>query len=208
MRTEAPRSSSPLEYTRSGEPSTGPRVTTVGVVSDTHLPRFGTALPRALEEGLRTAGVTRIVHGGDHVDGLAVEALERIAPVDAVAGNNDGPELVRRFGRSKILTIEGVRIGLVHGDLGAGASTPERARRSFAPGTVDIVCFGHSHQPLVASYDGILLVNPGSPTDKRRESRYSYALLRLGDGPPRAEIVRYDDRRPGPTVPMFRRDPA
>ena len=65
-------------------------MTRVGVVSDTHFPRFGRALPRALERGLRRAGVTRILHLGDLTDLLAVPLFEAIAPFDAVAGNNDG----------------------------------------------------------------------------------------------------------------------
>jgi len=59
-------------------------VTVIGVVSDTHLPRFGRALPRALERGLRRAGVTRILHLGDFTEPLAAELFEAIAPFDAV----------------------------------------------------------------------------------------------------------------------------
>jgi putative phosphoesterase len=169
--------------------------TIVGVVSDTHLPRFGTALPRALRDGLAMAAVDRIVHLGD-MTGRDVPALfEALAPFDAVAGNNDSAAHVERFGRSKVLEIDGVRIGLTHGHLGVGATTPERARRTFAEGAVAAVLFGHSHTPLIDRLpDGRLLLNPGSPTDKRREPRYSWALLRIEDGRVEAELRFFDDR--------------
>ena len=167
----------------------------IGVVSDTHLPRFGRALPRALVDGLRDARVDLILHLGD-MTGPEVPALfEPIAPFDGVAGNNDGGELVARFGRRKVLVGGGLRFGLVHGDLGDGRTTPERAANSFGALEVDVVLFGHSHQPLLRRLaDGRWLVNPGSPTDKRREPRYSWAVVDVAGGEARPEIRFYDDR--------------
>jgi hypothetical protein len=156
-------------------------MTVLGIVSDTHLPRFGRALPRALVDGLGAAGVDRILHCGDMTDLLAVELLETIAPVDAVAGNNDGEAIRERFGRKKILTIDEVRIGLVHGDKGAYAA-PRNAAEAFAAEGVDVICFGHSHRALREERAGRLLLNPGSPTDKRMNPRYSFATLRLAAG--------------------------
>ena len=148
----------------------------IGVVSDTHFPRFGRALPSALERGLRRARVDRILHLGDLTDLLAVPLFEAIAPFDAVAGNNDGADIRARFGRRKVVTVEGVRVGMVHGD-GKGRSTKDRALAAFAPGEVDVVLFGHSHIPYVGDAGGVLVANPGSPTDKRMNPLYSYALL-------------------------------
>jgi putative phosphoesterase len=167
---------------------------TVGVVSDTHLPHFGAALPRALVDGLRQAQVAQIVHCGDHTSPLAEELLARIAPFAAVAGNGDDPELVARWGWRRILTVGDVRIGLVHGHAGRGRDTPARACGAFETERVDVVCFGHSHQPLIERRGDVLLVNPGSPTDKRRERQYSFALLTIRDGKPEAELRRFDDR--------------
>lgn len=151
-------------------------MTRVGVVSDTHLPRFGRALPRALERGLRRAGVSRILHLGDLTDLMAVPLFEAIAPFDAVAGNNDGEAVRERFGRRKILRIEDVRVGMVHGD-GKRGTTTSRALDAFDAGEVDVVLFGHSHRPAVGRERGVLLANPGSPTDKRLNPLYSWALL-------------------------------
>jgi putative phosphoesterase len=170
-------------------------MTVLGIVSDTHLPRFGRALPRALVAGLQQAGVDGILHCGDMTDLLAIELFAAIAPVDAVAGNNDGDDIRKRFGRKKILTIEDVRIGMVHGDKGAHAA-PHNAFQAFADDRVDVICFGHSHRPLHEQRDGRLMLNPGSPTDKRMNPRYSYATLRVDAGRVvEARLHYYFDRR-------------
>jgi hypothetical protein len=166
----------------------------IAIVSDTHLPRYGRGLPAALAHGISTVAVERILHLGDFTEPFVPALFEALAPFEAVAGNNDGDELVRRFGRRKVVELGGLRIGLTHGDRGPGATTPERARRTFEADAVDVVAFGHSHAPLVERLpDGPLLVNPGSPTDKRREYRYSWALLEIEAGVARAEIRFFDD---------------
>jgi putative phosphoesterase len=154
----------------------------IGVVSDTHLPRFGRTLPPALVRGLAKAKVDVIVHCGDLTERLAVDLLEAIAPVIAVAGNNDGNALHREFGDQRILEAEGRRIGVVHGHAGKGRSTPDRAFNAFAGEAVDAILFGHSHIPYKTKRDGIVLFNPGSATDKRLNPMYSYGIMRLEDG--------------------------
>ncbi|MGF9714063.1 metallophosphoesterase [Paenibacillus sp. JMULE4] len=152
----------------------------IGVVSDTHMFRRSQSLPQDLVEGLR--GVDMILHTGDWIDEEVVDLFADLAPIDGVAGNNDGPAIVRRFGRRKVLELAGYRVGLIHGD--GGRSTPDTAFQAFCDadgkGTVDIILFGHSHTPYLERKDGILLFNPGSPTDKRRQPRYSFGILRLG----------------------------
>jgi putative phosphoesterase len=170
-------------------------MTVLGIVSDTHLPRFGRALPRSLVAGLEAARVDRILHCGDMTDLIAIDLLTAIAPVEAVAGNNDGEDIRERFGRKKILIVDGVRIGLVHGDKGAHAA-PRNAFEAFAGEQLDVICFGHSHRPLHEERPGVLMLNPGSPTDKRMNPRYSYATLhvdasRILD----AQLHYYFDRR-------------
>ena len=165
----------------------------IGVVSDTHFPRFGRALPRALERGLQRANVERILHLGDMTDLLAVPLFEAIAPFDAVAGNNDGAAIRERFGRRKILRVEGVRIGMVHGDGGRG-TTKSRAVEAFDQGEVDVVLFGHSHRPVVGRERGVLIANPGSPTDKRLNPLYSYAVLTVDGAQARVQLKFYASR--------------
>lgn len=164
-------------------------MTTIGLVSDTHLPRFGRALPRGLVEGLRRVKVSRILHMGDFTDEIAVPLLEAIAPLEAVAGNNDPEGLHRRFGRRKIVEVDGVRIGLVHGDQGRARTTHENAIAAFAGDRVDVILYGHSHQPKVDVRDGVLVANPGSPTDKRMQPLYSYGILTLDGGRPRIDLL-------------------
>jgi putative phosphoesterase len=151
----------------------------IGVVSDTHMFSRASHLPEALVEGLR--GVELILHAGDWMDEAVIDLFAAIAPVDGIAGNNDCVEIINRFGRRKVLKLAGYRVGMVHGD--GGRSTPDSAFRSFCDssgnGTVDVVLFGHSHIPYLEERGGMLLFNPGSPTDKRRQPRYSYGILTL-----------------------------
>jgi uncharacterized protein len=167
----------------------------LAAVSDTHIPKFGKALPRALVDAIRTARIDLIVHLGDFTEPFVPALFEALGPFHAVAGNNDGPELVARFGRRKVLEIDGLLIGLTHGDLGLGGTTPERARSAFASEAVAAVLFGHSHAPLVERVPGgPLLVNPGSPTDKRLQPRSSWALVEIDGGAVHAELRFFDDR--------------
>jgi putative phosphoesterase len=163
----------------------------VGVVSDTHLPRFGDRLPAGLCRGLDEERVELILHLGDFTGPKIPRLLEALAPLEAVAGNNDPPALVRRFGRRKIVTLGGVRIGLVHGD-GTHGTTMSRSLRSFEEDAVDVICFGHSHQPVCERRGEIWLVNPGSPTDKRTQTRYSYAVLEIEQSRVVPRLVFFD----------------
>jgi putative phosphoesterase len=165
-------------------------MTSIGLVSDTHFPRFGRALPRALEDGLRAAKVSRILHMGDLTDALAIPLFEAIAPFDAVAGNNDPDEIWSRYGRRKVLTIDGVRIGLVHGDLGR-RNAHENAIEAFAGEAADVVLYGHSHRPLVERRGAQLVANPGSPTDRRMMPHFSYGILTIDDGTPHIDLLYY-----------------
>jgi putative phosphoesterase len=169
----------------------------IALVSDTHLPRFGRALPKALLDGFAEARIDRILHAGDWTDPFAADLLEAIAPLDGVAGNNDGPALHERFGTRRTVELDGSRIGLTHGHLGLGATTRERTRRAFeGDEELDAIVFGHSHVPLVERLPtGTWLVNPGSPTDRRRQPTFSWGLMTIESGHiASVAIVRYEDR--------------
>ena len=147
------------------------------IIGDTHLPRFGRDLPAFVRSACADADL--ILHAGDHTDPFVLDLLAGISRTEAVAGNNDPPELGERLGFSRIVEVEGCRIGLTHGHLGPGRSTPERAWAAFAASVpaVDAIAFGHSHQPIIDRRDGTWLLNPGSPTDRRRQPTFS--LLRV-----------------------------
>jgi putative phosphoesterase len=127
-------------------------------------------------------------------DPLAIPLFEAIAPFDAVAGNNDPDDIRKRFGRRKIVTVDGVRIGLVHGDAGRERTTSANAIAAFSNEDVDVILYGHSHHPRVEQHAGRLVANPGSPTDKRLMPLYSYGLLTIDGGVPRVELKFFNSR--------------
>ena len=136
-------------------------------------------LPSPLVRGLRESGVEMILHAGDLTEAFVLELLEDIAPVAAVSGNNDGKKLHKMLGERRIVQAESVRIGLVHGHAGPQKTTRDRALHAFDGDAVDAIVFGHSHIPYNRRHGGILLFNPGSPTDKRLNPRYTYGILRV-----------------------------
>lgn len=152
----------------------------IGVVSDTHIPLRANQLPAALFKILD--GVDLLLHAGDLVEEKVLDELRILAPVEAVAGNMDPFYLVPLLGRKKVLDVAGYRIGLIHGDFGSDRhKTPLRAHGAFAGDNVHCVVFGHSHQPYCREEKGVLLFNPGSPTDPRREPYPSCGLLTTGE---------------------------
>ena len=122
-----------------------------------------------------------VVHAGDWVDVATLELLEARAPfVLGCAGNNDGPELHRRLPEVARLEVEGVRLAVVH-ETGAAAGREARMDARF-PDT-DVLVFGHSHIPWDSTTpSGLRLLNPGSPTDRRRQPHRTYGVLTLDAG--------------------------
>ncbi|MGE5494115.1 MAG: metallophosphoesterase family protein [Burkholderiales bacterium] len=149
----------------------------IGVLSDTHMPRKAAKLPGAVLRAFERADT--IIHAGDISDISVLRALEALAPVIAVAGNTDPPELKELLGKQKLITLDGFIVGIVHGD-GKGGSTADRAARAFEHEHTDIIIFGHSHMPFLGIHLGKLLFNPGSPTDKRRNRYYSFGIIEAG----------------------------
>ena len=148
------------------------------VLSDTHAPRHWKACPPALLPHLDAADV--ILHAGDVCTPDVLDLLAGFAPVHVVMGNNDVPE-VADWGAPETLEIEleGVRVGMIH-DSGPKQGRTPRMRRRFP--TADLVVFGHSHIPLDETGDGLRILNPGSPTDRRRQPAGTVATLDLRDG--------------------------
>lgn len=153
-------------------------MTEIVVLADTHIRRGSSRrLPAAVYEALGQADL--VLHAGDVVTGDLLEELAGFAPTVAVLGNNDG-ELVGQLPEDRLLTVEGLRIAMVH-DSGARKGREARLRRRFP--TADLVVFGHSHMPLdTPGLDDQRLFNPGSPTEKRTYTPYlSYGRLRIDD---------------------------
>ena len=152
------------------------------VIADTHIPRRAKVLPREVLSHLEHADL--ILHAGDLMDPTLFAALAAYAPVKAVRGNLDLPEadlpdtLEFEFG--------GVPVAMIH-DSGPKKGRRNRMRRRFPEARV--VVFGHSHIPWLEDENGLLLLNPGSPTDKRRQPDHTFALLDVEGGSVWAEIV-------------------
>jgi putative phosphoesterase len=150
----------------------------VVVLSDTHAPRFWKRCPPAVAEHLRSADL--ILHGGDVCVPAVLDELAQYAPVIAVCGNNDGPD-VAAWGAPETaeFDIEGLPVAMIH-DSGTAKGRLARMRRRFPDAR--LVVFGHSHIPLDEEQDGFRIFNPGSPTDKRRQPQGTLGLLDVEDG--------------------------
>ena len=160
----------------------------VGVISDTHIDGRRRVIPAAVWEAF--AGVDCILHAGDIARQDVLDELAALAPVDAVYGNVDPPELVSTLKAALVLDLDGARIGLTHGHLGRGRTTPQCALSLFT-GVEGLraVVFGHSHEPYNQAQRGVLLFNPGSATERRRQPRPSYGFLTMENGLVRGEIA-------------------
>ncbi len=152
------------------------------VIADTHVPRGAGALPGGLTPHLGRADL--ILHAGDLMDPTLLEELAAYAPVRAVRGNLDPPDL--DLPETLEFEFGGARVAMIH-DSGRKQCRRRRLRRRFPDARV--VVFGHSHIPFLEDESGLMLLNPGSPTDRRRQPRYTFALLRAQAGRVRAEIL-------------------
>jgi putative phosphoesterase len=174
------------------------RLVRVGLLGDTHVPDKAASIPGAVLRAFE--GVDVILHAGDLITLSVLDILGNIAPVEAVYGNNDPFQVAERLSSRLVVQIGGARVGLVHGHRGAGRNTPDRAARSFH-GPLDAVVFGHSHLPLIVPpgtsdpYSHreqplpFMLINPGSPTDRRHAARRSFALMEVEGSEVRARLV-------------------
>ncbi|MFF8833212.1 metallophosphoesterase family protein [Streptomyces sp. NPDC015131] len=149
------------------------------LTSDTHLPKRAKDLPPDLLAAVEAADV--VVHAGDWVDEATLDLLEaRSARLLAVYGNNDGPALRARLPEVARATIGGLRLGVVH-ETGAAQGRERRCEERFPD--LDVLVFGHSHIPWDSTAPGGLrLLNPGSPTDRRRQPHCTYMTAVVVDG--------------------------
>ena len=147
------------------------------LLADTHVPVRAKDLPAQVWAEVDTADV--VVHAGDWVSVALLDRLEeRSRRLLGCWGNNDGRALRARLPEVATATVEGVRVAVVH-ETGARQRREERMRSAY-PDT-DLLVFGHSHIPWDTTRDGLRLLNPGSPTDRRREPSCTYLTARLHD---------------------------
>lgn len=156
------------------------------LISDTHIPGRARRLPDVVLEAADE--VDLIVHGGDWVSAPVLDELERHGEVIGVWGNNDGADLRTRLPEIARREIGGLRFAVIHetGD----AKTRERRMDAAFPDT-DVLVFGHSHIPWdTVTAGGLRLLNPGSPTDRRRQPHHTFMIATIVDGRVDAELVR------------------
>ena len=149
------------------------------LIADTHVPKRARDLSHRIWEEVDRADV--VLHAGDWVDVSLLNALEtRAARLIGCWGNNDGPDLRARLPEEANATLGGLRFTVVH-ETGAADGRDERMTRRY-PDT-DVLVFGHSHIPWDSTAaTGLRLLNPGSPTDRRRQSHCTYMTATVQDG--------------------------
>lgn len=136
----------------------------IAVLSDTHLPKGARVLPAECFERLRSADL--ILHAGDLVSVSFLDELRAFGPpVEAVYGNIDEPALRELLPKERVVEAVEARIGMVHSP-GPRAGREERLRARF-PGCGAVV-YGHTHLPQVDRLEGVWILNPGSPTERRK----------------------------------------
>jgi putative phosphoesterase len=165
------------------------------LTADTHIPKRARELPAELLRAVDAADV--VVHAGDWVDEATLDLLGgRARRLVGVYGNNDGAGLRARLPEVARVELGGVRLAVVH-ETGAARRREERCQARF--GGVDVLVFGHSHIPWDSTAaGGLRLLNPGSPTDRRRQPYCTY-MTATADGGVLAGVVlhRLPRRLPG-----------
>jgi uncharacterized protein len=161
------------------------------LIADTHVPKRARDLPERVWEEVAAADV--VLHAGDWVDPSLLDVLEaRATRVVACWGNNDGAELRRRLPERADATLGGLRFTVVHE---TGAATGREARTAKAYPDTDVLVFGHSHIPWdTTAKTGLRLLNPGSPTDRRRQPFCTYMTATV-DNAVLSEVVLHNLER-------------
>ncbi|WP_028638374.1 metallophosphoesterase family protein [Nocardioides sp. URHA0032] len=160
-------------------------MTSLLLLADTHVPRRARDLPVEVWHVVDAADV--VVHAGDWVDVALLDDLEaRARRLVACYGNNDGPALRERLREVERADIDGLRLAVVHE---TGGRDGRERRCASAYGEVDVLVFGHSHIPWdTTAATGLRLLNPGSPTDRRRQPYCTYMTATV-DGGRLGEVV-------------------
>ncbi len=157
----------------------------IGVISDTHIPERADKIPEIVFKIFED--VDMILHAGDLVSFDVFEQLEKLAPTRCVQGNMD-----RYYGlklpKSDIITVEGHKIGLNHGEVYPRGDTQQLKYIALELG-VDILITGHTHWAFIKEYDDIILLNPGSPTVPRM-SDPSIMLLEIDEDSIESRIIK------------------
>lgn len=158
----------------------------VGIIADTHIRKKLGVINKVLDNYLNDVDV--IIHVGDFSSMDVLKILKNKKRFFGVYGNNDGKSIKSTLNRKEIIHLQGYNIGLIHGDGDKKINIEDRVYNEFKNDNVDIIIFGHSHQPLIKTRRSILMINPGSLTRKYKEKWYSYVILDIDKGSIKSEI--------------------
>jgi putative phosphoesterase len=149
------------------------------LVADTHIPKRAKDLPAKVWAAVESADV--VFHAGDWVQAEVLDKFqERSRSLVGVYGNNDGPDLRARLPETARITLDGVRFAMVH-ETGQAKGRELRCEALYPD--ADVLVFGHSHIPWdTTSPAGLRLLNPGSPTDRRRQPACTYMTANIDAG--------------------------
>ncbi len=146
----------------------------IGVISDTHISHK--RLPEYLLEEL--SGVDMILHAGDILEMAIIKELSKIAETIAVQGNMDYADVIESLPSKTVLEVSGFKIGLIHG-YGPPLGIVPRVLKEFEG--VDCVVFGHTHEAHIEKREGVIVFNPGSPTDRVFAAKNTVGFIEVSD---------------------------
>jgi len=162
----------------------------IGLISDTHIPSRAKAMPSRVLEIFRNASL--IIHAGDLTQLSVLDELEQLAPVVAVRGNMDSPEVKAKLPVTNTAKVDNYKIGVVHrfGMFGSIRKMPNEPQTA----KLNVLIFGHTHSSTIKRENSVLLINPGSPTSPMLPfiTKPTVGLLKIFEGKIEPEIVHID----------------
>lgn len=157
----------------------------IGIISDTHIPDKSVKLPKTVFDAFKD--VELIIHAGDITNMCVIESLEELAPVLCVQGNIDRLEGLD-LPKTKTITIDGVKIGIIHGEVFPKGDTQQLKYIAKELG-VDVLITGHTHKPFIGKEEDIIILCPGSPTYPRL-SDSTVMIMEVKEGEVNLELVK------------------
>lgn len=160
----------------------------IGIISDTHARKNISRLTDIITSRFKDVDI--IMHAGDYTTSKVIYMIKKFKPFAGVFGNNDGDDVKKLVKEKEIYTAFNKRIGLCH-SYGNGDKALDCAYDIFKDDNVDIIIFGHSHQPIITTKGRILMLNPGSLTHKKSGGWNSYIILTIEKENAHAELYFY-----------------